>query len=238
MTAKRGRRSGGGVLALVVVAAVAGAWALAASPLFHVRDVRVRGNRHLSTSEVVRLAGIGTDDNLLTVQPSRVLKGLARNPWVRTAEIRRELPWTLVVTVEERRPVGWLRTPRGIAVIAGDGTVLARRKDPPRGIAELGEWNGKLRPGERVRGLEDPLAALASLPPHLRRKVERALVRRGDVVLHLEGDVRILYGESNALAAKGAALTRVLRWAENQGATLAYVDLRVARNPAVRIRTG
>jgi cell division protein FtsQ len=236
MTAKRGRRSGGAV-ALVIVAAVAGAWAVAASPLFHVRDVRVRGNRHLSTSEVVRLAGIGTDDNLLTVQPSRVLKGLTRNPWVRTAEIRRELPWTLVVTVEERRPVGWLRTPRGIAVIAGDGTVLVRRKDPPRGIAELGEWNGKLRPGERVGGLQDHLAVLASLPPHLRRKVERASVRRGDVVLHLEGDVRILYGEPKALAAKGDALSRVLRWAEKQGATLAYVDLRVARNPAVRIRT-
>jgi cell division protein FtsQ len=237
MTHRPRRRSGGSVVALVVIAAAAGAWAVATSPLFHVRDVRVRGNRHLSTSEVVRLAGIGTDDNLLTVQPSRVLEGLTRNPWVRTAEIRRELPWTLVVTVKERRPLGWLRHPGGIAVIAGDGTVLARRKDPPRAIAELGEWKGKLRPGDRVWGLHDPLAVLGSLRPHLRRQVERASMRRGDVVLRLKEDVRILFGEPRALGAKGAALSRVLRWAENQGARLDYVDLRVARNPAVRIRT-
>jgi cell division protein FtsQ len=236
MTTDRRRRSWGGVLTLVVIAAALGAWAVAASPLFHVRDVRVRGNRHLSTTEIVRLAGIRTDANLLTIQASRVRKGLARSPWVRTAEVRRELPWTLIVTVVERRPVGWVRHPGGIAVIAGDGTVLARRKNAPRGIADLGAWERKLRPGDHLKGLKEPLEVLASLPSRLRRVVERASTHRGEVVLRLGEDLRVLYGEPRALDAKNATLARVLRWAREQGVNLAYVDLRVARNPAVRIR--
>jgi cell division protein FtsQ len=236
MTSDRRRRPWGGIGALVVIGAIAGAWAVAASPLFHVRDVRVRGNRHLSASEIVRLSGIGSDANLLTIQPNRVLRGLARSPWVRTAEVRRELPWTLIVTVVERRPVGWVRHPGGVAIIAGDGTVLARRKDPPNGIADMGVWKQEVRPGDHLEGLEEPLAVVDSLPPGLRRQVERASMRRGQVVLRLREGVRVLYGEPRGQQAKNAALAKVLRWAADQGAELAYVDLRVARNPAVRIR--
>ena len=236
MRTERRRRRWSGVVVLVLTAAILGAWAVAASPLFHVRDILVRGNRHLSTSEVVRLAGVGRDDSLLTVQSGRVRKGLARSPWIRTVEVRRELPWTLVVTVEERRPVAWVRHPGGIAVVAGDGTVLARRQNPPQGIAEMAAWDRKLRPGERLEGREEPLAVLASLPSRLLRRVERASMRRGEVVLHLADGARILYGEARSLEAKNAALARVLRWAGAQGSRIEYVDLRVARNPAVRVR--
>jgi cell division protein FtsQ len=238
MRTDKRRRSWGGAVALVMISAAVGAWAVAASPLFHVRDVRITGNRHLSTSEVVRLAGIPTDANLLTVQSKRVLRGLARSPWVRTAEVRRELPWTLIVTVEERLPVAWLRHPGGIAVIAGDGTVLARRSSPPRTMANLGAWERRLRPGDRIEGLKEPLAVVASLSSRLRRQVERAEILRGQVVLRLGESIRVLYGEARALGAKNAALARVLRWAGDNGAELAYVDLRAPRNPAVRLQGG
>jgi cell division protein FtsQ len=236
MTANRRRRPWGGVVALVGISAALGIWAVAASPLFHVRDLHVRGNRHLSESEIVRLAGIGSDANLLTVRPNRVLRGLARSPWVRTAQVRRHLPWTLIVTVEERFPVAWVRQTDGVAVIAADGIVLARRRNPPRGVVGIGAWRGRLRPGDHLEGLERPLAVAGSLPSRLRRQVERAWMRGGLVVLRLREGVRVLYGEPRALQAKNAALTRVLEWAGDQGAELAHVDLRVARNPAVRIR--
>jgi cell division protein FtsQ len=237
MTAEKRRRPWGGVVALVAIGAALGTWAAAASPLFHVRDIRVQGNRHLSVSEIVRLAGIGTDVNLLTVHPNRVLRGLARNPWVRTVRVRRDLPSTLILTVEERFPVAWVRQHGGVALVAGDGTVLARRRKPPQGAVDIGAWGGRLRPGDRLEGLKEPLAVVGSLPSRLRRRVERASLRRGQVVLRLTDGARVLYGEPRALTAKNAAMATVLRWAGEQGAELAYVDLRVARNPAVRIQS-
>lgn len=238
MTAESPRRGWGGVITLVAIGVVVAAWGLAASPLFHVRDVRVQGNRHLSTAEIVRLAGIRGDANLLTVRPNLVLRALVRSPWIRTAEVRRDLPSTLVVTVEERLPVAWVRQGEGIAVLAGDGTVLARRPKPPRGIVDLGAWGSPLRSGGRLDDLQEPLAVAGSLPRRLLRQVEGASMRGGEVILRLRDGARVRYGEARSLEAKNMALANILRWAGQRGEQLASLDLRAPRNPAVSVRGG
>jgi cell division protein FtsQ len=229
-------RSWGGIAALTVIAMTAGAWAVAASPLFHVRDVRVRGIQHLSSSEVVRLAAIGTHANLLTLPAERVERALAGNPWIRSVAVHRSLPSTLVLTIEERLPVAWVQQPKGVAVVAADGVVLGHRKGPPRGLVGIGSSDRALAPADRLKGFEEQLAVVASLRPGLRRSVERAWMARGEMALRLRDGTRVRYGGVRSLAQKSSALARVLRWARQQELRLAYVDLRVANNPAVRLR--
>ncbi|HEV8682829.1 MAG TPA: FtsQ-type POTRA domain-containing protein [Actinomycetota bacterium] len=232
------RRPWGGIVTLTVIAMAVGAWAVASSPVFHIRDVKVKGNRHLSDSEVVRLAGIGADANLLTFPTERVARSLMRNPWIRRAEVSRSFPSTLILTIEERSEVAWVRHPNGVAVVAADGTVLNRRRKPPKALVAIGRSGRPLRPGAVLEGLEEPLAVAASLAPRLRGQVERASLEEGQIVLHLVDGTRILYGQAGSLPEKNAALAKVLRWAGKQGADLAYVDLRVAGNPAVKVRRG
>lgn len=230
------RRPWGGIAALAVIGMATGAWAVAASPLFHIREVRVNGTRHLAASEVVRLAGIGEHANLLTLPAERVERALEWNPWIRSVDVHRSPPWTLVLTIEERTPVAWVRQPKGVAVVAADGVVLSRRKNPPGGLVAIGGSDRTLGPGTRVEGLEEPLAVAASLGPELRRSVEHASMRRGEMVLRLVDGTRVLYGHGGSLDRKNEALAKVLRWAGEQGTQLAYVDLRVTRNPAVKVR--
>lgn len=231
----RSRRSWGGIAALAAIALAVATWAVAASPLFQVRDVQVRGNRHLSDSDVVRLAGIRAGANVLTVSIRRVEGALAGSPWIRSAEVRRSLPSTLVLRIEERSPVAWVRQPNGIALVAADGTILALRDKAPSRLVSIGSWKEPLQPGDRLDGLREPLALAASLSQRLRREVVSASVRRGELVLRLGTGTRVLYGEAASLAQKNAALAKVLRWAGEQGAVLDYVDLRAPRNPAVRM---
>jgi cell division protein FtsQ len=230
------RRGWGGAATLMVIAMAAGGWAVAASPLFHVRDVRVEGVRHLSAPEVVRLAAIERHANLLTLPAERVQRALARNPWIRSADVQRSLPSTLVVTIEERAPVAWVGLPKGVAVVAADGVVLDRRGQPPRGLVGIGSSNRALAPGARLEGFDEHLALAASMKPGLRRGVERASMARGETTLRLKDGTRVRYGDTRSLAAKNSALARVLRWARQQELRLAYVDLSVAGNPAVRVR--
>jgi cell division protein FtsQ len=215
-----------------------GALAVASSPVFHIRDVRVNGNHHLSESEVLRLAGIGGDANLLTFPTEPVLRSLTRNPWIRRAEVARSFPSTLILTIEERSGVAWVRHPNGVAVVAADGTVLNRRRNPPEALVAIGRSGRPLRPGAVLEGLEEPLAVAASLPPELRGLVERASLEEGQIVLRLVDGTRVLYGQAGSLPEKNAALDKVLRWAGKQRANLAYVDLRVAGNPAVKVQAG
>jgi cell division protein FtsQ len=229
-------RSRGGIAALALIGMAVGAWAMAASPLFHIRDVQVRGIRHLSAPEVVRLARIGSHASLLTLSAERVERALTRNPWIRSVSAHRSLPSTLVLTIEERFPVAWVRLPKGIAVVAADGMVLVRRRKPPEDLVGIGSSGRALAPGDTLVGLEEPLAVTASLPAALRPVVESASVEGGELILRLEGGTRVRYGETGFLADKNATLAKVLGWAGRQGTELAYVDLRVAGNPAVRVR--
>lgn len=230
------RRPLGGILTLTVIGMAVGAWAVASSPVFDIRDVRVEGNRHLSASEVERLARIGTNANLITLPSRRVVRSLARNPWVLWAEVGRSFPSTLVLTIEERSPVAWVRHPKGVAVVAGDGIVLSRRATPPLGLVAIGRSPRPLRPGAVLTGLEEPLAVAASLPPQLRGHVDRASLERGEIVLRLADGTAVRYGQARSLPEKNAALAKLLGWAGKQGARLAYVDLRVPGNPAVKVR--
>lgn len=231
----RPRRSIGGMVSLVLIALVVGMWAVAASPLFHVRDVRVRGNRHLSSSEIVDLARIGEATNILTLSAGRLERALTRSPWVRSVDVSRSIPWTLVLHIEERTPVAWVGQGDRAAVVAADGTILALRKKAPAGLVSLGPWEEPLAPGARLTGLRESLGAAATLPHELRRRVASAAIHRGELVLELDEGTRVEYGDGGSFRQKNAALARVLRWAGEQHADLDYVDLRVPRNPAVRI---
>jgi len=84
--------------------------ALAQVDWFRVRSFRVEGVRYLSADEVERAAAVPPDANLWDdVAP--VAARLAAHPLVRDVRVLRRLPGTLVVRVEERRPVGLLPTP-------------------------------------------------------------------------------------------------------------------------------
>jgi cell division protein FtsQ len=231
----RPERPRGGIAALLLIGFVVGAWAVAVSPLFHVREIRVRGNRHLSSSEVVRLAGLGPATNILTLSPNRLERALTRSPWVRSVEVRRSLPSTVVLRIQERSPMAWVEQRHGVAVVAADGTILTLRKRSPAGLVSLGRWEEPLLPGARLAALRAALRAVASLPPAIRHRVASASVRRDGVVLLLQEGTRVRYGDGGSLHQKNAALAKVLRWAGERGAGLDYVDLRVPRNPAVRV---
>src|SRR5207247_2046509 len=78
-------------LVLVVLTGACTVWVIN-SPVFRLRDLRVEGARHLSLAEVRRLAGLTDGTNVVWTSGSRVAERLERNPWVRSAPVRKGLP--------------------------------------------------------------------------------------------------------------------------------------------------
>ncbi|HSG50176.1 MAG TPA: FtsQ-type POTRA domain-containing protein [Longimicrobiales bacterium] len=84
--------------------------ALAKVPVFRARKHEFHGLRFLTSQTVLRTAGIGPDASLWD-DPHAWEERLERHPLVQDAQVRRRFPSTLVVTVEERSPVGLVPTP-------------------------------------------------------------------------------------------------------------------------------
>jgi cell division septal protein FtsQ len=119
----------GVVRTVVVVGALGGAGWFAARAVLDARvllvsSIRVKGNEHLARGEVMALlSGLeGTHILLLDLEPWR--KRLLASPWVQRAALRRVLPSTVEVVIQERRPMAVGRVQGELWLVDDQGMVI------------------------------------------------------------------------------------------------------------------
>jgi cell division protein FtsQ len=172
---RRGRRGllGRGVLALelggLVLVLVGGVWAgyskVMASERLKVDRVDVRGGHFLSEGEVREMLGPAVGENILGVDIDDLKSRLRASPWVADATVRRALPDTLEVEIQERVPLALAEVDR-LYLMDGEGTLIelygprTAGFDLPivRGLLGLGSEaraDRAARAGELLRDLGD-----------------------------------------------------------------------------------
>jgi cell division septal protein FtsQ len=102
------------------------------APGLRVSHVTVQGTRQLARAEVLSRVRTLQGQNIVRADLEAARRRLLGSPWIADATLRRQLPSTIEITIDEREPVGLARLGRGgLHLIAGDGTVLG-----PYGPAE------------------------------------------------------------------------------------------------------
>ena len=92
------------VTATLVVGGIVGHDFITTSDRFAIRSLDVRGNHVVSEARIARLLGIEPGDNIFEASLDNMASVLARDPWIAHAVVRRGLPDTLIVEIEENRP--------------------------------------------------------------------------------------------------------------------------------------
>ena len=120
------RRLAGGSLVLcgVALAAFLLPRALSSAGFLRVTTITVRGNEHVSPGEVLALIGPLRGQNILMADLETYRRHLMASGWVKTATLRRVLPSTIEVDVDERSPIGLARIGGRLYLIDGAGTVI------------------------------------------------------------------------------------------------------------------
>lgn len=211
---------------------------LAGVDWFRVRSVRVEGVRYLGTEEVERLASVPSEANLWD-DTEPVADRVRAHPLVRSVVVRRRLPGTLVVRVEEREPVGLVPTPT-LQPVDRDGHMLPI--DPTEESLDL----PVIRPARDLRGTPDPAAIAAAARETARLAEVDPTFWSGISVVTEDGahDVVVEWGEPAVRLRFRAPLAQVrLKEAlavladdanRNGGRLPAIVDLRFADQVVVR----
>jgi len=78
------------------------------SPYFKITSLNVSGNNRLSVQEILDTARIRPDANLILVNLPLARKYLLSHPWIAEADVTRELPGKLVLSIKEHRPLAIL----------------------------------------------------------------------------------------------------------------------------------
>jgi cell division protein FtsQ len=196
------------VAAAIVALLGAVAWAVWRTPVLGVRQVRVVGNTLVNADEVRAAARVARGTPLAGVDLHQVgARVVAALPPVRKAEVTRDWPGTLVVTVTERTPAAMVAAPdKSWLVLDASGVVfehLGAAPDLPVLVVPA--------PGPKDSATLAALTVLAALPPALLDllvRLEAPAPTR--ISLVLRGGRQIIWGDATQNEAKVATATALL----------------------------
>ncbi len=103
--------------------------ALIYSPLFTLQRVVVHGNTYLQAEDIEQIGRIYKGQPLFQLKTDEVTQHLLQDLRIESAVVRRELPDTLAISIEERQPVATIATNYGYADLDRQGLVLASYKN-------------------------------------------------------------------------------------------------------------
>jgi cell division protein FtsQ len=218
------------VLALVGILGVAG-WALLGSRLLVVRVIAVTGTHLVPAAQVIKAADVPPGTPLIRVDPAQVAARVEAIRQVASAQVTKDWPDGLSITVRERVAVMTARASDGYDQLDADGVVVTTSASRPAGLPLL----VTSVPGGQLRGDQGVAAVaqvLAKLPSWLSRQVARVSVQGADgtggtpvaglapsVTLYLSGGQTVVWGDAGSSGAKARELAILM------GDRASYYDL-------------
>lgn len=203
------------------------------SPFFEVARIEVRGNEQLSSAEIVSAAGLSTGINIFRVHLGQAGEKLGALPLVRQAVLERRFPSTIIILVEERRPLVLVELEGAFWELDGDGVVLRRRKVGTPGMPVV--TGAAPDEAEMARAL----AVAAGLPETLKQELSEINVSEGRrITLYTVDGTPVHLGRAEELPLQMLMLGEVLEAVRASGRTVEYIDLAEPQNAVVKYKEG
>lgn len=229
--------SRGFTLALGLFVAVLAVYAVFQSPLFRLTTIVVAGAEHLSAADVSEWTGLEMGANLLEVDVRAVQEALRAHPQVKDARVRRKLPASLVVELEERRPVAYLLAGEEFWALDGDGVALFRTEAMPVSLPLI-TVDEELAPraGHRV---EHPALAKAvefagALRPEGLASLSEVHVTREGVAAYTRDGISVALGTDGDMSDRAYVMQELLAEIERRRLPVSHIDLRHPKTPVFR----
>jgi cell division protein FtsQ len=97
---------------------------LTTAPAFAISSIDVKGLARIQRDELLATAALAPGQNIFAQSPEQLRAKLAGHPWVVAAQVERELPSKLTITVRERDPVA-------LMVVEACAAAPAKSEDDP-----------------------------------------------------------------------------------------------------------
>jgi len=215
---------------------------VAHAEVLHVSRIEVRGNERLPTADVLALLDGLRGQHVLAIDLERWRRRVLTSAWVEHAAVRRVLPATVEVLVEERRPMAIARVRADLYLVDPLGRVIDEY-GPKYAELNLPIVDGlATKPVTGSPLLDETRAVLASRLIEALRPLE-ALYRRvsqidvsnpRDAVVLLDGDTARLHLGDERFAERLEAYVDLAPALREQVQEIDYVDLRFESRVYVR----
>ena len=94
------------------------------SPIFDIKEIKVLNNEQIDTETIVSLSQLQIGQNLFRFNKSKIIKEIKTNPYVESVNIKRKIPNSVEITIEERNKNYNVEFLNGYAYINNQGYIL------------------------------------------------------------------------------------------------------------------
>lgn len=193
------------VVGLVLLVALV-VWLVYFSSLLSVKGVEVEGAHHLSAEEIRSAAAVPTGDPLATVDLDRIRARVEALAPVRSADVTRQWPDQVLITVEEREPVAVVEIAGQLRGMDADGVVFRDYAQAPPDLprVETGSVTGS-------DALAEAALVVAAMPADLAADVDHVAVATVDeITLELRDGRTVTWGSADDSDLKAVVLADLL----------------------------
>ena len=132
----------------ILVALGTGLYFLLTSHLFDIQAITVADNSYFTSEQVVSLSEVKIGDNLFEVNLSDAKKKLLEEPYIKNAKVKRRLPGTVEIVLEERTEYAAVAYGMECIIIDSEGLVLRIVEERPELPLLAGLTTLEMTPGE------------------------------------------------------------------------------------------
>ena len=209
--------------------------------VFQIAGVDVQGVQNLSEGEIKAIAGVFTGQNIFRVDLEKAAERARLNPWVKEVRIRRTLPNRITMAFTERTPTAILDTGRNRFLMDSDAVViscLTSEGTSSWSLPTVSVRDRGIKPGDSAasEGVVEAMALLGEIAARGGWKLSDVTVRANspETLTAVYNDHEFRIGSGN-YGEKLRRLAEVMNDVQQRGLTIAYVDLRPARQAAVMV---
>lgn len=122
-------------------------------PYFNIKNINVINNYTMSTDKIIKESGIEKNTNIFYLNTRNIENNILNDPYVLNVDIKRKLPSTVNIEINERKAVFFIQNSEGkFAIVDKSGIVLEIKDsvDNMNLIKIVGVDSSKISVGKRV----------------------------------------------------------------------------------------
>ena len=216
-------------------------FALLYLPVFDVSEIYVTGCHELECDDILALSGLETGVNIFKADTYQAGEWIDLLPWVRAVKVKRELPSSIIIEVEEQEPRYLVPAGTNLLLVSTDGTILGKRLPQDKDI-NYPILTGVLAPeettpGSKIEGnkLDQFLDTYVEFPIDFREKLAEFHLRdNGEVVLYTKEGIELDFGSPRENMGKKIEL--IQKAMEKTESDIVRINVRSAERAHVSLR--
>lgn len=215
-------------------------------PIWNIQEVVVNGAKMLSAEEIKSLSSVPISENLFLSSFARVRSNLGKITAIKKFNIYRIPPATVLIRVEERKPIAVVILEDKSAIVDGEGFILNRNPNLTLNVPNMTELPvvlGIASPeGESAERINLQASQLISnIIPELTgflgsRHIQIDIGGFEKISFLLDDLLRVKIGRDEEIKKKMDVFKALLPVIEDKWSQVEHVDVRYPDNPVIRYR--